>query len=43
MDGMFLELNSEAIEGEVDEYTRDLYKIQKTFNVKVRIYSVEFC
>nr|KAG5708500.1 hypothetical protein BaRGS_026227 [Batillaria attramentaria] len=36
MDGMFLELNSEAIEAEVDEYTRELYKIQKIFNQKVK-------
>ncbi|KAK7101380.1 hypothetical protein V1264_019769 [Littorina saxatilis] len=41
MDGMFLELNSEAIEGEVDEYTRDLYKIQKQFNSKVKKLQIE--
>lgn len=41
MDGMFLELNSEAIEGEVDEYTRELYKIQKIFNQKVKKLQIE--
>lgn len=41
MDGMFLDLNSEAIEGEVDEYTRELYKIQKVFNAKVKKLQIE--
>ena len=41
MDGMFLELDSEAIEAEVDEYTRDLYKIQKIFNQKVKKLQIE--
>ncbi|XP_077977539.1 dynein axonemal heavy chain 12-like [Glandiceps talaboti] len=31
MDGAFLELNSEAIEGEVDEFWREIYKITKVF------------
>lgn len=31
MDGAFLELNSESIEGEADEYWRDIYKITKGF------------
>ena len=38
---MFLELNSEAIEAEVDEYTRELYKIQKVFNNKVKKLQIE--
>ncbi|KAL8620603.1 hypothetical protein ACOMHN_017884 [Nucella lapillus] len=41
MDGMFLELGSEAIEAEVDEYTRELYKIQKIFNSKVKKLQIE--
>ena len=36
MDGAFLSLDSEAIEAEVDEYYRELYKIQKIFNNKVK-------
>lgn len=35
MDGAFLDLEAEAIEGEVDEYWREIYKIQKVFNQKV--------
>ncbi|XP_077865268.1 dynein axonemal heavy chain 12 [Saccoglossus kowalevskii] len=31
MDGAFLELNSEAIETEVDEFWREIYKITKSF------------
>ncbi|KAK7490595.1 hypothetical protein BaRGS_00018198, partial [Batillaria attramentaria] len=31
MDGYFLELDGEAIEAEVDEYMRDLFKLQKVF------------
>ncbi|XP_070559445.1 dynein axonemal heavy chain 12-like isoform X2 [Ptychodera flava] len=31
MDGSFLELNSEAIEGEADEFWREIYKITKVF------------
>ena len=38
---MFLELDSEAIEAEVDEYTRELYKIQKIFNSKVKKLQIE--
>ncbi|KAK6177269.1 hypothetical protein SNE40_015399 [Patella caerulea] len=41
MDGAFLDLNSEAIEGEVDEYWRELYKIQKIFNQKVKKMQME--
>lgn len=37
MDGAFLDLEAEAIEGEVDEYWREIYKIQKVFNQKVDI------
>ena len=36
MDGSFMNLEAEAIEGEVDEYWRDLYKIQKIFNNKMK-------
>ena len=36
MDGAFLDLDAEAIEGEVDEYWRELYKIQKLFNNKLK-------
>lgn len=39
---MFLELNSEAIEAEVDEYTRELYKIQKVFAAKVKKMQIEW-
>lgn len=35
-DGAFLDLDSEVIEGEVDEYWRELYKIQKFFNNKFK-------
>ena len=36
MDGAFLDLEAEAIEGEVDEYWRELYKIHKVFNNKLK-------
>ena len=36
MDGYFLELDAEAIEGEVDDFTRDLFKVQKVFNNKFK-------
>ena len=36
MDGAFLELDAEMIDGEVDEYHRELYKIQKIFNTKLK-------
>ncbi|XP_013387188.1 dynein heavy chain 12, axonemal, partial [Lingula anatina] len=36
MDGAFLDLNSEAIEAEADEYFREIYKIQKVFNNKLK-------
>jgi len=38
MDGAFLDLEAEAIEGEVDEYWREIYKIQKVFNQKVHMF-----
>ncbi|GFO33725.1 dynein heavy chain 12, axonemal-like, partial [Plakobranchus ocellatus] len=41
MDGAFLEQNAEAIEGEVDEYYRELFKIQKIFNQKVKKMQME--
>ncbi|GFS01674.1 dynein heavy chain 7, axonemal [Elysia marginata] len=41
MDGAFLEQNAEAIDGEVDEYYRELFKIQKIFNQKVKKMQVE--
>ena len=31
-----MDLEAEMIEGEVDEYWRDLYKIQKVFNNKMK-------
>lgn len=39
MDGAFLDLEAEAIEAEVDEYWREIYKIQKIFNQKVRAFN----
>ncbi|XP_041350374.1 dynein heavy chain 12, axonemal-like isoform X3 [Gigantopelta aegis] len=36
MDGAFMELDSEAIEAEVDEYWRETYKIQKIFSQRVK-------
>ena len=41
MDGAFLDLEAEAIEGEVDEYWREIYKIQKIFNTKVKKMQIE--
>lgn len=41
MDGAFLELDAENVEAEVDEYTRDLYKIQKVFNSKIKKMQME--
>lgn len=41
MDGAFLVLDAEAIEGEVDEYWRDTYKIQKVFNQKLKRLQME--
>ena len=36
MDGSFLDLDAEVIEAEVDEYWREIYKIQKQFNNKLK-------
>ena len=36
MDGYFLELDAESIEGEVDDYMRDLFRVQKVFNNKFK-------
>lgn len=41
MDGAFLDLEAEAIEGEVDEYWHELYKIQKVFNNKLKKLNAE--
>ncbi|CAH1783738.1 unnamed protein product, partial [Owenia fusiformis] len=36
MDGAFLDLDAEQVEGELDEYWRDVYKVQKVFNNKLK-------
>lgn len=36
MDGSFLDLDAEAIEAELDEYWRELYKVQKVFTNKMK-------
>jgi len=36
MDGSFLDLNSEKVEGEVEEYSREIFKIKKTFTNLVK-------
>ncbi|CAF3858466.1 unnamed protein product, partial [Rotaria magnacalcarata] len=36
MDGSFLELNSEKVEGEVEEYLREIFKIKKQFTNLVK-------
>ena len=41
MDGAFLELDAESVEGEVDEYNREIYKIQKVFNSRVKKLTME--
>ncbi len=41
MDGAFLDLDAESIEGEVEDYWRELYKIQKIFNNKLKRLQVE--
>ncbi|KAL5014779.1 hypothetical protein ScPMuIL_009049 [Solemya velum] len=41
MDGAFLELDAENVDAEVDEYTRDIYKIQKVFNIKIKKMQME--
>lgn len=41
LDGAFKELNAENIEVEVDEYWREVYKVQKVFNQKVKKMTME--
>merc|ERR1711894_543702 len=41
MDGAFLDLDAETVEAEVDEYNRDMYKVQKVFNTKVKKLQME--
>lgn len=36
MDGSFLELNSEKVEAEVEEYSREIFKIKKQFTNLVK-------
>ena len=36
LDGNFSDLSSDAIEAESDEYTKEIYKIQKTFNIRLK-------
>jgi hypothetical protein len=36
MDGSFSELNADNVSAEVDDYTKDLYKIQKVFLTKLK-------
>lgn len=36
MDGAFLELNAEDTEAEVEEFSRDMYKLFKVFNTKAK-------
>ncbi len=36
MDGGFLELNAEETEAEVEEFSRDVYKLTKTFTTKAK-------
>lgn len=36
MDGPFLDLSAESIEGELDDYWHELYKIQKLFVSKLK-------
>lgn len=41
MDGAFLDLDAEQVDGEVDEFSREIYKIQKVFNQKVKKMQME--
>lgn len=34
LDGNFSDLSSDSIEAESDEYMKEIYKIQKTFNIR---------
>jgi len=41
MDGAFLDLDAEQVDGEVDEFSREIYKIQKVFNSKLKKMQME--
>lgn len=41
MDGAFMDLDAEHVEAEVDEYTRDIYKVQKVFNSRLKKLQLE--
>lgn len=41
MDGAFLDLDAENVDGEVDEFSREIYKIQKVFNQKLKKMQME--
>lgn len=41
MDGAFMDLDAEQVEAEVDEYTRDIYKVQKVFNSRLKKLQLE--
>lgn len=41
MDGAFMDLDAEQVEAEVDEYTRDIYKVQKVFNSRLKKIQLE--
>lgn len=36
-----MELDAESVEAEVDEYNRELYKIQKVFNLRLKKMQME--
>lgn len=36
LDGNFSDLSSDSIEAESDEYMKEIYKIQKTFNIRLK-------
>lgn len=40
-DGSFMELNSEIVEGECEEFTREIYKIHKQFSNSVKKRKIE--
>ncbi|KAK7101371.1 hypothetical protein V1264_019760 [Littorina saxatilis] len=42
IDGYFMELDAEQIDGDLDEYSRDLFKVQKAFNNKHKKNLAEF-
>lgn len=41
MDGAFLDLDAEQVDGEVDDFSREIYKIQKVFNTKLKKMQME--